>query len=137
MHMPLITWSSEYSLEIKEIDVQHQKLVGMINQLHDAMKEGKGKDILQPIINSLVEYTRSHFGREEQLFAQYGYTARDGHTKIHNTLTQQALDLKDKIDKGTGIMAVEVMSFMKSWLTNHILAEDRKYAPFLKSKGVN
>jgi hemerythrin len=135
--MPLITWSNEYSLDIKEIDAQHQKLVNMINQLHDAMKEGKGRDALQPIINSLVDYTRSHFSREEQLFAQYGYTARDGHAKIHNSLTQQALDLKGKIDKGSGVLAIEVMGFMKNWLTSHILAEDKKYAPFLKSKGVS
>jgi hemerythrin len=135
--MPLITWSNEYSLDIKEIDAQHQKLISMINTLHDAMKEGKGKDILLPIINSLVDYTNSHFRREETLFAQHGYVARDSHTKIHQSLTQQVVDLKSKIDKGSGIMAVEVMAFMKNWLTSHIMAEDKKYAPFLKSKGAN
>jgi hemerythrin len=55
--MALITWSDEYQLGIKEIDAQHQKLVAMINTLHNAMKEGRGKDVIQPILNELLAYT--------------------------------------------------------------------------------
>lgn len=134
--MPLIDWSSSYSVDIKEIDAQHQNLVAMINKLHDAMREGRGKDVLRPILDELISYTKSHFGREEQLFAQHGYIAKDTHSKIHKSLTQQVVDLKKKIDEGSGIMAIEVMAFMKDWLTTHIMSEDKKYAPFLKSKGV-
>jgi hemerythrin-like metal-binding protein len=61
---------------------------------------------------------------------------RDTHSKIHKNLTKQVVDLKAKIDAGSGVMAVEVMAFMKDWLTSHIMSEDKKYAPFLKSKGV-
>jgi hemerythrin len=134
--MALITWSDEYQLGIKEIDAQHQKLVAMINTLHDAMKEGRGKDVIQPILNELLAYTKTHFAREEELFAKHGYPTRDNHGRIHKSLTQQVIDLKAKVDAGSGVLAVQVMAFMKDWLTAHILAEDKKYAPFLKSKGV-
>jgi hemerythrin len=134
--MALITWSEEYRVGIKEIDAQHQKLVGMINTLHDAMKTGKGKEVIQPILTELLAYTKTHFSREQELFAQFGYPSRDTHGKIHNNLTKQVVDLKAKVDAGSGVLAVEVMAFMKEWLTAHIIAEDKKYAPFLKSKGV-
>ncbi len=39
--MPLIPWSDQYSLMIDSIDNQHKKLVGFINQLHEAMMEDK------------------------------------------------------------------------------------------------
>ncbi len=134
--MALLTWSNEYSVGIKDIDAQHTKLIGMINNLHDAMKDRKGKEALRPIIDDLIAYTVSHFGREEQLFAQHGYAEGVRHAGVHKALTQQVLDLKTKIDSGTGVLAVEVMAFMKTWLTSHIMAEDKKYAPFLKSKGM-
>ena len=108
----------------------------MINNLHDAMKERKGKEVLGPIIDDMIEYTITHFTREEKLFAQHGYAEGVRHAGVHKALTQQVLDLKTKLDNGTGVLPVEVMSFMKTWLTSHIMAEDRKYAPFLKSKGM-
>ena len=42
--MSLIQWSDEYSVMVREMDDQHKTLVGMINDLHEAMKSGKGKD---------------------------------------------------------------------------------------------
>ena len=36
--MALIEWSDDLSVKVKELDVQHQKLIAMINDLNDAMK---------------------------------------------------------------------------------------------------
>jgi hemerythrin len=134
--MAFIDWTDKYTVGIKEIDAQHQRLVSMINTLHDAMKGGKGKDVVQPILNDLLAYTKTHFAHEEELFKQHGYPSRDGHEKIHKSLAQQVVDLRGKVDGGSKILAVELMDFMKTWLTSHIMSEDKKYAPFLNSKGV-
>ncbi len=52
--MALIQWDGSFSVKVAEIDQQHQKLVSMINDLNDAMKQGKGKDVLGKIVNELV-----------------------------------------------------------------------------------
>ena len=44
--MALLNWSSELSVGIPKIDQQHQKLVGFLNELYDAMQAGKGRDVL-------------------------------------------------------------------------------------------
>jgi hypothetical protein len=65
--MALYDWNESYSVGVKTMDDQHKKLIGMINQLHDAMKEGKGSSeigsvlsgypITQNIISSRREIT--------------------------------------------------------------------------------
>jgi len=134
--MPLITWNDNYSVNISEIDSQHKKLIELINQLHEAMRVGKGKDILGKILGELVNYTVYHFGTEEKLFNKYGYHEFVKHKKQHDDLTGQVRDTADKFGKGDNIITVEVMNFLKNWLNDHILASDKKYAPFLNSKGV-
>jgi hemerythrin len=54
--MDLINWSNDYSVNIKDIDDQHVKLVNLINDLHSAMKLGKGGESLNRVISELVSY---------------------------------------------------------------------------------
>jgi len=41
--MALINWHPSFSINIEEIDKQHQLLVKMINDLYDAMNAGEKK----------------------------------------------------------------------------------------------
>ena len=63
--MALIAWNDSYSVKVKQMDEQHKKLVEMINQLHDAMKVGQGKQVVGDVLNALVSYTKTHFASEE------------------------------------------------------------------------
>ena len=56
--MSLFAWSAKYSLHIGQIDEQHKKLVGMLNDLFDAMKAGKGNDVLDNVLSQLIAYTK-------------------------------------------------------------------------------
>ena len=47
--MALISWNESYSVKVKQFDDQHKKLVNMLNDLHEAMKQGKGRDALKYI----------------------------------------------------------------------------------------
>ena len=72
--MPLFVWNDSYSVKVAELDNQHKKLIGLINQLYDAMKEGKGKDVLEVIFTELIEYTKNHFSAEENTTAHNPYS---------------------------------------------------------------
>ena len=48
----------------------------------------------------------------------------------------QVQKLQQKMVEGDFMISVEVMAFLKDWLTNHILITDKAYGPFLIDKGV-
>ncbi|OYV86573.1 MAG: hemerythrin [Ignavibacteriae bacterium 37-53-5] len=135
--MPLFQWTPELSVNVKEIDNQHKKLVNLINLLHDSMKSGKGKAVMGKVLNDLTDYTVYHFGTEERLFQKYGYIEYPQHKQEHDDLTKQVLDVRSKFEAGQTTITIEVMNFLKDWLNNHIKYSDKKYSAFLNSKGVN
>jgi len=52
--MSYLKWSDKYSLNVAEIDEQHKKLVGLVNEMYDAMHAGKGRDIIGTVIAEFV-----------------------------------------------------------------------------------
>ncbi len=134
--MALITWNSNYSVKVKQFDDQHKKLIGMVNDLHDSMKVGKGKEALEKILSGLIQYTSTHFSDEERLMKQHNYPGFEQHKKEHNLLVIQVLELQKNFHDGKAILTQSVMTFLKDWLQKHILSEDKNYGPFLNNKGI-
>jgi hemerythrin len=134
--MALIEWNDSLSVNIVEIDQQHRKLVGMINHLNDAMRQGKGKESLSKIINGLVAYAGTHFRTEEKYFDEFGYPDKDRHRQEHKGFTRKVAAFKDEFEAGKRMLSMEIMMFLSDWLQNHIKVVDKKYAPFLNAKGL-
>ena len=135
--MPIMSWSDAYSTGIAEIDQQHKKLIDLINSLHDAMSKGHGKEVLGKILGELITYCASHFAVEEKLFDKHGYPDAAEHKEKHQKMTSKVLDLQKQFAQGKATLTLEVMDFLQQWLDKHILGTDKKYGPFLNSKGVH
>lgn len=71
--MTLITWNDTLSVGVNEIDLQHQKLVQLINGLHEHMLKGGAHDIMQKVLDRVIQYTVMHFQTEAALMARHGY----------------------------------------------------------------
>ena len=87
--MAFIDWDDSFSVKVKEIDAQHKRLVDMLNELYDAMRQGKGKEVLGKIIGGLIEYTDVHFKTEEKYFDKFGYPETEAHKKEHSDFVQK------------------------------------------------
>ena len=128
----LFPWKDAYSVRIPRVDTQHKGLIGLINDLHAAMLEGRGKEELSRILDELIDYTEQHFAFEESMFRQLGYSRLVEHQRLHKNLASQVYDLRDKLRAGKITVTIEVMQFLKSWLADHILSADMAYARELK-----
>ncbi|MDD5758093.1 MAG: bacteriohemerythrin [Desulfobulbaceae bacterium] len=134
--MPIMSWSDSYSTGVAEVDRQHKKLIDLINSLHDAMTKGQAKAVLGKILGELVSYCASHFAMEEKLFDTHGYPEAADHKDKHQKMTAKVLALQSQFEQGKATITLDVMNFLQQWLDKHILGTDKKYGPFLNSKGV-
>jgi len=135
--MPVIEWSEKLSVGIKSIDDQHKVLISLINRLNTAMAQGEASIIIGNVLAKLTDYTRFHFTHEEALFAQHKYEGSENHKRQHEALIDQISMLKERYESEiSGAVGLEIMQFLKNWLTKHIMKTDMEYSRFLIEKGV-
>jgi hemerythrin len=134
--MSLFVWDASYSVDISEIDRQHQKLFTLFNELYDAMQQGCGNEVIGNVLASVVDYTAYHFAHEEELFRRHGYPDETAHRAEHAKLTEQARTLEQRLLSGHREVTMVTLKFLCDWLANHIMGADQKFAPFLIEKGV-
>ena len=136
-----IAWDNAYSVGYKYIDNQHKKLINIVNNFYDAVKHGKGTDIIYPILNNLVSYSEEHFRDEETAMEKAGCPENmiAEHKAVHEKLVEAIFEVTEKTtasNTATSDALVEVGELLKTWLMDHILKEDMQYAPYVcKLKG--
>jgi hemerythrin len=132
--MAFINWNESYSVHIKQLDEQHKKLFQIVNALYDAMKNGKGNDVLAGVFDELINYTKLHFSTEENLLKIHNYPNLTAHKMEHERLVNQVLDLQKQFMDGGAALSIKVSNFLKEWLMNHIKKSDIAYSKYLKQK---
>jgi hemerythrin-like metal-binding protein len=135
--MPFLNWEPRYQVGVALIDEQHRQLFDQINVLYDAMQAGRGKGEIEKTVAFLVQYTVDHFKAEEDLMLRSGYPGYQEHKAIHEDLTRQVLELQARLEKGSQMLSLAVMHFLRDWLSHHIADVDRKMNPHLNQSGIH
>ncbi|MBV6272094.1 bacteriohemerythrin [Alcaligenaceae bacterium CGII-47] len=128
-------WSAELEVGIDTIDRDHQKLVQLINDLHESMTLGHSKEVLGSTLDELIFYTQDHFYREEQIMKNAGYAGYAQHKQIHDQLVKKVADFRDSYRAGRSMVSIELSNFLRDWLSSHIMKTDKDYAPVVKAAG--
>jgi hemerythrin len=132
----LFPWSEKYYVGIAFADVQHKQLVDIINRLHQALVDGKGRKVVGKNLDDLIRYTRAHFAVEEKVLQSCGYPDFLAHHSEHECLAYDVLEFYQRIMSEDSSLSAHSVDFLKDWLGEEILDVDMKFAPFLKGKGV-
>lgn len=130
--MAIIKWSEEFLTGIESIDIQHRRLVDLINKFEEAGRRGRDSRTMSEILNQLLGYTQEHFAHEEKLMAENGYPGIEGHRARHRQLLQKIEKFQyDYENEGHGVTA-EGRKYLRHWVRAHILEDDLAYAPFCR-----
>ena len=136
MKKELITWDDYYSVGYDLIDKQHKKLVEMINELYSAFISGNAQEKAPEIVNEMIKYTDYHFKTEEAFFEKYNYPEIDVHKAIHKSFVDKVLEVQEGLESKKVTVSYDIMNFLRKWLLEHILQEDKKFGSFFKDRDI-
>jgi len=122
---PFVEWSDSLSVGVAAMDAHHQKLVGLINQLHTAMRSGQGRAAVGPALDELANYAVYHFSAEEKLMKQHRCSELPEQQAAHAKLVETVNELRQKFASGQQGLGIEVLNMLKDWLVNHIQKKDK------------
>ncbi len=132
----LIRWDDSLKVNVSELDAQHQKLIAMVNELYDAMRQRQGKAMLGTLIDNLVAYAGTHFRAEETYFIRFAYPEMEQHRREHAAFKKKIAEFKVRLEEHEVGIAGDIIDFLSTWIKHHIREVDRKYGPFLNEKGI-
>ncbi len=122
-----IEWKEEYSVGVEEIDDQHKYFISLLNDLYNAIVEGKNREDLKVLFQSLSSYAEKHFATEEKYFDESGYRGAIEHKMKHQEMRDEIEKIKN-MDNGKEIdFYGNIVYFLKDWLEDHLTQMDQKY----------
>lgn len=126
-----LIWDNTLSVEVREIDDDHRKLVELFNMLNHSVAEGDVPDYIEAVLEELICCTVWHFRHEERLMLKYAYQGMAEHKAEHQQLIESARALQQKfLEQGKSVSHEEI-EFLEHWLTGHILGVDMELGSFL------
>ena len=128
---PLMTWNKELSVGIDGIDRQHRRLMRLINEVDEVVQEGRSYEQVAPVLNELIDCTKTHFSNEEELLEKNHCPDIGRHKKAHVWLLEELLDWKKKAETIRVEDLDEHMGFLRIWFPGYILGVDKNDAAYL------
>ncbi len=132
--MPLIQWNHELRFGVPIIDDEHETLIGLLNDLYDAMERGIGQERVKDVFAEVMRYADLHFQHEESLFSTTAYPHKEAHIHEHSRMMQVLMDIRETLNEGRNELAQNALSRMLvDWLIKHTQDMDAGYLPYIKT----
>lgn len=121
----IFIWKTEYAIGNDELDNQHKYLFRLGNDIQNA-EIGKAKTYVM----ELYKYTRKHFQLEEEHMKIMLFPDLESHRLLHNKLLSDLNTLAEDFNQNDSFE--KLRNFYFTWLTDHILQQDKKYFDFFR-----
>lgn len=131
-----LSLDDDISVNVKEIDIQHKKLISIINKLLHAIDEHSTHIELAGILHDLEDYSVQHFATEESYFKKFHFTDAKEHIAEHKKFTKKLKDLTKRYDTNSFEISYELVDFLEDWLLTHVKDHDKKYTKCFNDHGL-
>jgi len=130
-----LIWKEEYSVGIEVLDLDHKKLINLLNQFSTAYDYAMSEEFERQALDDLVDYTKYHFEREEKILIDHEYPDFDEHKKQHQDMINRITHIQNRYNEKGHEVFEEVSEFLTNWLITHINGTDKQYTQHLIERG--
>ncbi len=126
--MTVVDWDDSFSVGNAEIDADHQRIIALLNELHDACAAAAPQAIVLRLFATLDDAIGAHFRREEEILAENGYAEVEAQRVEHRLLRDSFATLRQHLPASDRPAAAErVRDFLLGWFMSHVLDEDMQF----------
>lgn len=134
-----VEWQESMATGIPEIDKQHQYLFDTFNDAGKKLLTNDDDFLAIQFTKNLLGYAITHFETEEALMQRYEYATAcpeeaETHIAQHRRFSKQVVAILDQLREGQKVSRIEVLSFLRQWLRNHVLGTDQMLGEYLTNK---
>lgn len=127
-----IRWNDSFSTGLKNVDEQHQALIGRLTEYAEVMNGEEDWAKLIEMCHFLHQYVVEHFATEEALMEKYSFPLYQPHKKIHRNFIQvlKSVFQDFKSTKNHNELKQSINAIL-NWFVDHILTSDKKMGLYL------
>jgi hemerythrin len=96
--------------------------------VHDAPRQSCGE-----LLDELSDYVSYHFVSEELWMMENSYPQYEQHIAEHNSYIKHLQEFQRGYKQGKAETSLEIFTFLRRWLIEHILKSDADYGRFISS----
>jgi len=136
--MAIIKWDESFSVGVKEIDEQHQKMISILNEVYEMVTANNYSDPeIRKILKELTDYADFHFGTEEKYFKLFDYDRAEEHEQVHEDYRLRVAEMKAQYDSALrNDILVDLSVFLNGWWLWHINHTDKEYTQCFHDHGL-
>lgn len=133
-----IVWKDSFNTGYKRIDGQHEKFLGMLNRLYEInddkdLNNIKIREEFNSVLKDTIDYMVYHFRTEEDIMKAINYKNLIKHSSKHRDFSNKIFDEVKNYTANNYIDIVSLITYLRNWLFNHILIEDKAFVYELKA----
>lgn len=131
--MGMYVWKESFNTGVDDIDIQHRMFLDLLNECSEYSYSNNCSGVVPEMVARMKAYAEMHFAFEEHLMRSVNFVGCTQHEAQHEYFKRQVGELEAIARSGVNEKASSLAVFMRDWLINHILEEDKKYTPFLSA----
>jgi len=124
----MIEWNEKYMVGIDNIDRQHELLVDKINHLLEMHEKSEDLHVISTLFIGLIHYFTKHFEYEETIMRGCNYPGLERRKLEHKIFYNNLEKTKNDFINGEISSLGYIIDYIKLWVMDHIIIQDKKYA---------
>jgi hemerythrin-like metal-binding protein len=125
--MSLIEWRKEFDTGIAAVDHEHRELVGLINELHEAVDADAPRARVAEFLGEVFAKISAHFALEETIMRKHHYDQYMEHKTDHEALLDRLRDIMDDHEAGAYVdYQAALQSSVRDWFVDHFKSKDAR-----------
>lgn len=118
------------------IDNDHRFLFGLVDDYQRAVEDARGDAAVGQLLCDLATYAAGHFEREEALMRRLRFPEAEAHRAEHDGFLASLGDLVAAYEIGCPAVPGDTLSFLRRWMTDHLIGWDCRLVAFLNAQRI-